>query len=496
MELETLIKQPEGRRLEFKENLSDGDRIERTVIAFSNDAGGEIYLGIQNKPRKIIGFSEDEILKIEQQVSNIIFDNTQPNVIPDILILNHKGKYLLKIIVFPGSQVPYFLKSLGKIKGTFIRVGSSNKPADESIIQELERRKRNISFDSLPAYDSTIDKLDLTSFAQLFFEQTGKKLDKRAYEKLGLIIKEGKNFFPTTSAVLLSDNPIKAKEFHYSKVECARFKGVTTSETIDSQTVDESVCLQPDLVINFIKRNIKKGSEINGIYRMERWEYPLDAIREVIINAIIHRDYSQLGRDIKVALFDDMLEITSPGTLPPSIDINNLSSGLSEIRNRTLAPVFKMLNLIEQWGTGFKKLNDELVNYPEIEVKFIEPGLSFQIQFIKKTYKIGTKPALSKHQVGIKMGLSWDQVGTKLGSSLEETKMLLQKCFEAAPIAGIMKIYNWSNRTKFKKKYINPMLEMNLIAMTLPDKPNSPNQKYIITGNGSELLNSLLKGKE
>jgi predicted HTH transcriptional regulator len=211
---------------------------------------------------------------------------------------------------------------------------------------------------------------------------------------------------------------------------------------------------------------------------------------------IIHRDYSQLGRDIKVALFDDMLEITSPGTLPPSIDINNLSSGLSEIRNRTLAPVFKMLNLIEQWGTGFKKLNDELVNYPEIEVKFIEPGLSFQIQFIKKTYKIGTKPALSKHQVGIKMGLSWDQVGTKLGSSLEETKMLLQKCFEAAPIAGIMKIYNWSNRTKFKKKYINPMLEMNLIAMTLPDKPNSPNQKYIITGNGSELLNSLLKGKE
>ena len=497
MTLEEIIKQPESRRLEFKENLSDGNKIEKTVIAFSNDAGGEIYLGIKNDSRKIIGFPEKEILKLEEQVSNIIFDNTQPNIISDIVVINHKGKYLLKISVYPGSQTPYFIKTLGKNKGTIIRVGSSNKPADDAIIQELERRRRNISFDSLPNYELSVDEIDLTSFSKLFKEQTGKRLDKRAYEKLGLVVLEGGKIISTVASALLSESVVKAKGFHYAKIECARFKGTTTSETLDAQTIDSPICLQPDIAINFIKRNIKKGSEIKGVYRKERWEYPIDAIREVIINAVIHRDYSQLGRDIKIAVYDDMLEITNPGTLPPSIDINNLSSGLSEIRNRTLAPIFKMLNLIEQWGTGFKKLNDELADYPEIEVKYLEPGLSFQVQFIKKNYasqwgRVGTERVRSWDEVGTKSGLSWDQVGTKSALSRHQVQDLLKLCKISQPIAELMKNFEWKDRTKFKRKFLNPLIEMNLIAMTIPAKPNSSQQKYIITEDGRELFDSII----
>jgi len=492
LNLTEIIKQPEGRRLEFKENLSDGNNIEKTVIAFSNDAGGEIYLGIKNDPRKIIGFPENEILKLEEQVSNKIFDNTQPSIIPDIVVINFEGNYILKITVYPGSHTPYFLKTLGKNKGTFIRVGSSNKPAEESIIQELERRRRNISFDSLPNYESGIDEIDLTSFTKLFNEQTSRRLNKKAFEKLGLLIAEGGKKIPTIAAILLSESEVKTKDFHYAKIECERFKGTTTSETLDSQSIDEPICLQPEIAINFIKRNIKKGSEIKGTYRKERWEYPIDAIREVIINAVIHRDYSQLGRDIKVAIFDDMLEITSPGTLPPSIDINNLSSGLSEIRNRTLAPIFKMINLIEQWGTGFQKLDHELKLYPEIEVKYLEPGLSFQVQFIKKNFKDISTQALSKQQVGTKSVLSWDQVGTKLGLSPEQAKKVLNLFTNPITNADLMKEFGVTNRTKFRRKYIKPLLKEVLIHMTNPDKPNSPDQKYIITENGRELLNSIV----
>jgi predicted HTH transcriptional regulator/predicted transcriptional regulator len=481
--------------------LSDGNRIERTVVAFSNDAGGEIYLGIKNDPREIIGYNENEIFKLEQQLSNIIFDNSQPNIVPDVAVVNYQGMYLLKITVYPGSQTPYFIKSLGKSKGTYIRVGSSNKPADESILQELERRKRNISFDSLPFYELSADDLNLISLSKLFQEQTGKKFDKKAYEKLGLIFNENGKGIPTVAAVLLSDSEIKAKEFHYSKIECARFKGSTTSGTLDSQTINESVCLQPDLAMNFIKRNIRKGSEIKGVYRKERWEYPIAAIREVIINAIIHRDYSLLGRDIKIAIFDDMLEITSPGSLPPSIDINNLSSGLSEIRNRTLAPIFKLLKLIEQWGTGFIKLKSELLLYPEIEVLYLEPGLSFQVQFIKKDYvtpktKFVRELGPGWHQVGTKSALSWDQVGTKLALSREMVKSLLQSCLSAQPITALMAQFNWSDRSKFKKKFINPLIVINLLSMSIPDKPNSSKQRYIITDRGRMLLKSLDENKE
>lgn len=236
----------------------------------------------------------------------------------------------------------------------------------------------------------------------MYQEKTGKKLNKTSLSKLGLIKKKKEKEFPTISAILLSEKDVKQKYLHYSKIECVRFKGTTTNTTLDSLTIDESICLQPDLAIAFVQRNIKKGSKIGNVYREERWEYPLLAVRELIINAVVHRDYSLQGKDIKVGVFDDMLEITGPGTIPPTIDLNNLTAGQSEIRNKTLAPIFKELQLIEQWGTGFKKLPDELKEYPEIELKFNEPGLSSQIQFIKKDYK----PAPGEEQVGTKLGQS------------------------------------------------------------------------------------------
>ena len=104
----------------------------------------------------------------------------------------------------------------------------------------------------------------------------------------------------------------------------------------------------------FIKKNIALSSLIGEVYRQDRWEYPLEAIREAISNAVIHRDYAVLGSDIKVAIFDDMLEITSPGPLPDTMPIGELGSGRSEIRNRVLAPIFKDLKLIEAWGTGIQ----------------------------------------------------------------------------------------------------------------------------------------------
>jgi predicted HTH transcriptional regulator len=242
----------------------------------------------------------------------------------------------------------HYIRSLGKEKGTFIRVGSSNRLADRKIIEELERKKRNISYDSIPVYELKPDELDLSSFTKLYQEKTGKKITKASFTKLGLLKTENEKQYPTVSAILLSGNDVKSPHFPYAKIECARFKGTKTDTTIDSMTINDSICLQPDSAVAFIERNIKKGSKIGRVYREERWEYPMTAIREIIINAVIHRDYSLQGKDIKIAIFDDILEITSPGTIPPSIDLNNLTSGQSEIRNKTLGPIFKELQLIEQ----------------------------------------------------------------------------------------------------------------------------------------------------
>ena len=114
--------------------------------------------------------------------------------------------------------------------------------------------------------------------------------------------------------------------------------------------------------------------------------YPVKAIRETIRNAVVHRDLSLSGKDIKVAIYDDMVEITSPGLLPPSIDYAAMESRQSDARNKVIAPVFKRMGIIDQRGNGLKLIADELKDYPQIEFRWKETGLSFQVQFVKLDY--------------------------------------------------------------------------------------------------------------
>ena len=165
----------------------------------------------------------------------------------------------------------------------------------------------------------------------------------------------------------MSDDGLRNQLFPYAKIECARFKGIVPGNFIDQKTINGNVGLQAEQAYQFVLRHISESStDYTGVYRNDRWEYPIIAIREVIRNAVIHRDYSLTGKDIKIAIFDDKIEITSPGKLMPSIDFDDMDSGQSDIRNRILAPVFKRIGIIEQWGNGLKLFAEELKAYPEI----------------------------------------------------------------------------------------------------------------------------------
>ena len=157
-----------------------------------------------------------------------------------------------------------------------------------------------------------------------------------------------------------------------------------------------------------LKKNIALGATIGEVYRKDRWEYPLEAIREAIINAVIHRDYAILGSDIKVAIYDDMLEITSPAPLPDLLSFEDLGTGRSEIRNRVLAPIFKDMKLIEAWGSGIQKIKTELNDYPEIDLVLQEPGHAFQVQFVKKE-RDGAESGQSRGRVRAESGQSRSQ---------------------------------------------------------------------------------------
>lgn len=232
-----------------------------------------------------------------------------------------------------------------------------------------------------------MDEINIDSFKALFVEKTGEKLSKQVLQKLELFKTEQGQELPTNALILLSDDELKKQTFPYAKIECARFKGIVPGNFIDQKTINLNIGEQAEQAYQFILRHISQGTtDYRGVFRNDRWEYPIVAIREVIRNAVIHRDYSLSGKDIKVAIFDNKVEITSPGKLMPTVDFNDMDSGQSDIRNKILAPVFKRLGIIEQWGNGLRLIAREMQSYPEIELSWKEPGIAFRVVFTNKNY--------------------------------------------------------------------------------------------------------------
>jgi ATP-dependent DNA helicase RecG len=503
MKISEIINRAEGRRLEFKQELPAVADLAKTIVAFANDSGGDLYIGIRNSPRELVGIPEIELMKLEEQIASLIHDHCTPVIVPDISVHAEGGLHFIRVQIYRGSDFPYHLKSKSKQEGTYIRIGSTNRLADVAIIEELERRKRNVSFDSEPIYDKSSADFNITVFQTQFHELSGEILDEAVIKKLGLVKEQHGALLPTNAMALFADFESRKELFPYSKIECARFKGTTTDTKIDDKTITEPIGLQPAEALKFIQRHVDQGSVIEGVYTKGRWEYPIDAIREALRNAVVHRDYSLTGKDIKVAIYDDMVEITSPGTLPPSIDFQEMEARQSDIRNKVIAPIFKHMGVIDQWGNGLKIIANELKAYPEIEFKWFEKGLQFQVQFIKKNYQpedeqlielesigkeLGTRLGLSRDQVGTKSGPSRDQVGTKSVLSWHQVEILLSFAETARSITALMELLEWKNRTKFRAKYITPLLELEILQMTIPGKPNSSKQQYYLTAKGKRLF--------
>ncbi len=150
-ELSHLLSQNEGRRLEFKSDLPTSAELARTVIAFANDAGGDILIGV-NDDRTIAGLPENNLPRLEEQLSNMIYDKCYPAILPEISFMCANGKHLIRIHIYRGSMPPYHLKSEGRLNGTYVRVGSTNRKADAEIISELERARYHVAYDGETVY--------------------------------------------------------------------------------------------------------------------------------------------------------------------------------------------------------------------------------------------------------------------------------------------------------------------------------------------------------
>ena len=300
MSIHDLLASPEGKNLEFKEIMPNPLAIAKTACGFANGGGGSIIIGVSDKDRKIVGIDELDISELDEKVSNIVYTMVEPTPAFNAMVYNIEGKLLLKIEIFSGSLKPYHLKNKGEIEGTYIRLGSTNRKADHDTIEELRRRRMNIGFDEIEVQEASVEDLALENI-ELYLEKREKARDMPRAEpdtaflkKIKAIKQHNETACPSVAGILLFS---KEPENYIpgAVIRCARFMGNDMDEFIDQRIITGSLFTQAEETIAFFKKNIRRSAKIEGLYRTEEYEYPEKAIREALINALCHRDYSRRG---------------------------------------------------------------------------------------------------------------------------------------------------------------------------------------------------------
>ena len=353
----------ESKNVEFKENLPEKSiKYMKSVVAFANGTGGKIIFGIADKTREVIGFDKEDVFKKMDAIANAVSDSCEPAIIPDITLQTVDGKTIIVVEVSGGRQRPYYIKALGKEGGVYVRVAGTTRLADEYMIKELMFEGSNRYFDQTLCPGLNVTDEDIDALCKAMKEQAIKNAhneeQKAAVKDVGrqqlrswgvLIERDGKDYPSNAYAILTGCGGL------HVATQCGVFKGTTKEVFVDRREYTGPIWEQIEEAFQFVLRNIHLGATIVGIYRQDVYEIPPDAIRELIINAAVHRSYLDHG-NIQVAVYDNRLEITSPGKLPMGQTLERMKEGYSQIRNEALAYAFSYMNLIEHWGSGIPRI--------------------------------------------------------------------------------------------------------------------------------------------
>lgn len=346
--IEQLLAENEGKTIEFKETTRSLGGIMKTVVAFANSAGGTIVIGVKDKTKELVGLHQ--ILFEEERLANAITDSILPLLTPDIEIQSSRGKELL-IIRVPHGVGPYYLKSEGPERGVYVRFGSTNRSVDAEMLDSLRLLAKKISYDELPHPQGKLD----AEIIKDVFEWVRKHPTAQVLENLGIETSSSGKKYPSNGGVLLFGSN-RLHLFPDSLIRCARFAGSNREKILDQTDINAPLPLAADLIIAFIERNTPKEGRIGRMQRVDIPQYPSVAIREAVMNALLHTDYAMTGCNIHIAIFEDRIEFINPGGLPFGQTIEKALSGSSRIRNRVIARVFRELRLIEQWGSGLRRI--------------------------------------------------------------------------------------------------------------------------------------------
>lgn len=365
-----LYPEPESSTVEWKRDLPQNDQLIKVAIGFCNQFGGKIVIGVDDEG-EISGVADDKIEQLLEFVDKAIYEATSPSIIPRVYIQRFESKAVVVIEIAPGMNKPYYRSSEGVEKGTYIRLGRSTLKATKEIIEELQWQSRGIDYECLPLRRATIEDLDKTKIKSFLENRKHKdhaKFTDHLLKAFDLIVDEQTGAFPTIAGILLFGHTPQ-RYVSEAMIICSHFLGTSGRDTLATVDCEGTLFEQFNQAYGFILSRLYRSFKIRGPKREEILEIPEAAIREALLNALVHRNYHIKG-PIKIAIYDDRVEFFSPGQFPGPMKVDHLKMGITYLRNPVICKIFREAGYIEKLGTGlltiFSSYEERKLKTPEL----------------------------------------------------------------------------------------------------------------------------------
>jgi len=372
----------------------------KSVSAFANGIGGTLFFGIDDD-RNIIGLNDAQA--DAEAISRLIKERITPY--PNFVLTpeHENGKDLLVLTVVSGRSTPHYYKADGVMEA-YIRIGNESVIAPDYVLNQLILKGMNRTYDELSSeYD--FQDYAFSKLRERYKVWTGRSMEEKLFDSFEIRDETGK--LTNAGALLADDSPIR-----HSRMFCTRWNGLDKSggmvDALDSAEYSGSLIILLNEGSGFVKRNMKTMWKKTAGSRIEMPEYCERSVFEALVNALIHRDYTILGSEVHIDIYDDRLTIYSPGGMADGTrvqerDISNISSTR---RNPVLADIFGRLGYMERQGSGFKKITEVYYaarNYRAgLEPKFYSDSVSFQVTLYNLNYNVpAEKLAIEGENVAI-----------------------------------------------------------------------------------------------
>jgi ATP-dependent DNA helicase RecG len=480
-ELVRLLKQGEGRTLEFKRSTGELREGMQAVCAFLNGSGGIVLFGVRPDGHPEGQQVSDQTLRDIAQA----LDKFEPPVnlpVDRLPVAEGKVILILRVDGTPDS-VPFTFEGR-----PYERVSSTTRKMSQDRYERLllDRGHAKRRWENLPADGLTLKDLDRKAILrtrELAIQQNrispdtsrdiGEIVDRMGLRVAGVLTQAaqvlyGKRFMPDYPQCLL---------------KMGRFRGATvTGEIVDNRQEHMNAFAMVREGMAFLERTMPLGARFpeGQIFREDRFPVPPNALREILLNAVMHRDYSHYSGYVAIAIFDDRIEVQSYGRLPSGVKIAHLSGPhLSKPTNPLIAEAFHRTGAVEVWGRGTNRVI-EMCQQHGAPPPVFEEKQGFVVVTFRAPLVVGGAGSSSGAESG-------DQVGTKSGPSRYQVE-ILRLCREARPLVAMMEVVGRQNRTKFRDGLLKPLIEAAWLELTIADKPRSRMQRYKTTGAGLAML--------